>query len=405
MDDIKPRKRPPTRPRPTATPKPPELALPRPIHPAERPIAEQTAPQPIKPLSSTQPKPKRWGKKYTFITIFALLISAIVIAIGVMYMWYNSNLQPVDSSDETMRVIRVQQGMTTRDIAKALKAQDLIRDEGAFETYVRLEGVSLQAGTYQLSRSDDVSEIAKHIASGKTDTISIMFYPGSTLYEMGTENEAKTSVQTVLQRAGYSDEEIQAAFDKTYDHPLFKDKPASADLEGYIMADTFYFDASATVEDILTHTFDVYYKKIQDENLEAKLKEKGFNLFQGITLASIIQKEVNNKPEQRQVAQVFLKRLDMGMSLGSDPTFIYAARKTGRAEVPTLDSDYNTRIHPGLTPGPIANPSLTALEAITDPADGSYLYFVAGEDGKTYFSMTEAEHNQNIVEHCKSLCQ
>jgi cell division protein YceG involved in septum cleavage len=148
-------------------------------------------------------------------------------------------------------------------------------------------------------------------------------------------------------------------------------------------------------------------------DLEAKYKEKGLSLREGIILASIVQKEAKTA-DMNGVAQVFLNRLRVGMSLGSDVTAKYAAdlvdpdRKTliSNADVLAYDSLYNTRRHTGLTPGPISNPGIEALKAVAtgDDSKRSMLFFLTGDDGKMYYSDTEAGHNQNIRDHCQILC-
>jgi UPF0755 protein len=106
----------------------------------------------------------------------------------------------------------------------------------------------------------------------------------------------------------------------------------------------------------------------------------------------------------RKVAQVFYTRLEQNMQLGSDVTFIYAANQANETPRVNFPSPYNTRINSGLPPGPIATPGIDALRAVADPASTEYVYFLAGEDGKTYFAYTEEEHNNNIVNHCGDLC-
>jgi UPF0755 protein len=85
-------------------------------------------------------------------------------------------------------------------------------------------------------------------------------------------------------------------------------------------------------------------------------------------------------------------------------TVFYAASVTGQKASLSLDSPYNTYKYPGLPPGPISNVTKSALEAVAHPANTDYLYFVAGDDGKTYFSHTIEEHEQLTKEHCKQLC-
>ena len=133
-------------------------------------------------------------------------------------------------------------------------------------------------------------------------------------------------------------------------------------------------------------------------------KENGLNLYQGITLASIIQRESIGGDEP-QIAQVFYTRLSIGMMLGSDVTYQYIADKTGVARDINLDSPYNTRRYTGLPPGPIATPGLNALLAVASPAPGDYIYFLSGDDDVTYFATTLEEHEANIRNHCQQKCQ
>jgi UPF0755 protein len=208
----------------------------------------------------------------------------------------------------------------------------------------------------------------------------------------------------VLLEAGYNQAEIDAAFKKTYESPLFQDKPANADLEGYIYGETYTFSAGSTVEQILQRTFDEFYAAISENDLISGLRAQGFNLYQGVTLASIIQREVSGQADSAQVAQIFLKRLNEGMPLGADATFVYVANKAGITPTVDLDSPYNTRIHTGLPPGPISAPGVAALQAVAHPAEGDYLYFVSGDDGKNYYSRTIEEHEKNTREYCKINC-
>ncbi len=111
-----------------------------------------------------------------------------------------------------------------------------------------------------------------------------------------------------------------------------------------------------------------------------------------------------NPADQKQVAQIFYKRLGEDIPLGADATFVYAAKKLGVTPSVDLDSPYNTRVHAGLPPGPISTPGLSALQAVAQPAPGDYLYFVSGDDGQTYFARTQEEHEANAAQYCKVNC-
>ena len=154
----------------------------------------------------------------------------------------------------------------------------------------------------------------------------------------------------------------------------------------------------------MTRTFDELQKQVDAHNLVAAYQQKGLSLYQGITLASIVQREVADMADSKQVAQVFLKRLSDDFPLGADATFVYAAKKVGATPSVDFDSPYNTRIHTGLPPGPISSPGATALQAVGAPAPGDYMYFVSGDDGRTHFSRTLAEHEALTAEYCKKNC-
>jgi UPF0755 protein len=356
-----------------------------------------------------EPKPPRrlsW-KKWLLIGISAALLLTIIGAI-LGYMWYQKELTAV-SNDKTSTLVNVtiESGSTPSDISTLLKGKQLIRSKNAFDIYTRVNGLQaqLQAGSYRLSPAESTPEIVKHLVSGNVDEFSITFFPGATLTDTTDKAEnKKVDVTTILKRAGYSEDEIKAALNKTYDHPVFATKPASADLEGYVYAETYNFASSATVEDILTRTFDELYTQVKDQKLEEGFKAQGLTLYEGITLASIVQREVGSADDQKQVAAVFYNRLKSDMALGSDVTYHYAADKLGVARDYNLDSPYNTRKNSGLTPGPISAPGASALLATAYPAQNNYLYFLSGDDDVTYFGTTVAEHEANIRDHCAYKC-
>jgi UPF0755 protein len=381
MNDITPQKRPLGPPRqPPAAPVAPEL--PGPVIEAYPPVLELDGPK------------KRRKRPMLWIVGIIILLLALLGAGG--FAWYEVSLTSVNGSDKGRIRVEIASGSSPAQIARLLQDKKLIRSQFAFDIYTRITGKRsmLQAGTYSLSPSESTESIVAHIASGKTDAFNLTFLPGATL----AENRTK------LISIGYSETEVDAALNKTYSHPLFQDKPASVGLEGYIYGETYNFNSSATVEEILTKTFDEYYAKIQENNLINGFKAHGLNLYQGITLASIIQREVSAHGDQKQVAQVFYSRLAQGMALGSDVTYQYAAKKLGVDPSPNLDSPYNTRKYTGLPPGPIATPGLSALQAVANPASGDYLYFLSGDDDITYFARTNDEHEANIRDHCKVKC-
>lgn len=325
--------------------------------------------------------------------LFLFLIAGGVFATSA---WYAQGLSPVTTGKGQVIRFEVKQGSSVGSIAQSLKDKGIIRSAQAFEWYVKKTGVtsSLQAGSYALSTTMSVAQIVDHLKSGKTDTFLLTILPGKTLKELKDD----------LKKYGYSEEEIDQAFAKTYNAAILADKPSNQGLEGYLFPETFQASSRDGLDVVLARDLAFFSEKIAQEGLVGKLKEKGLNLHQAITLASIIQKEVSDPAIQPQVAQVFLKRLSMGMKLESDVTFHYAAKQREIAPNISIDSPYNTRKYGGLPPGPIANFNYEALRAVAFPATGEYLYFVAGDDGETYFAATLEGHEQNIARYCKTLC-
>ncbi len=388
--------------------RPPRQNTPQPSPPSvdtgkqnEIPHGEPTVPVELPALDLSQATPHSLEYKpsrHIVRKVFIVLLALIALLAAVSLVAYETSLAPRTKSDQAKSVrVTVDEGMSPSSIADLLEENQLIRSAFAFRIYSKIHqlGNRLQAGTYSLSSSMSSKDIAKALTSGSTESLTVTFLPGATVAQD----------KKVLLDAGYSAAEIDAAFSKQYNHPLFMTKPASADLEGYIYGETYKFSASATVEDILTTTFDEFYAVIKADKLTEGFKSQGLSLYQGITLASIIQREVNTPTDMRQVAQVFLLRLKDDISLGSDVTYQYAADKMGVARDPSLASPYNTRVVKGLPPGPISAPGKSALDAVANPAAGDYVFFLSGDDDKTYFARTQAEHEKNIADHCQKKCQ
>ncbi len=352
-------------------------------------------------LPSKRPLFKRWWLVLVGLCIVGLL------AIGAVFFWYTNSLKPLsDAPDAESKQIIIEQGSTPDLIAEQLEGEGIIRSQTAFLVYTRLNDVrgKLQAGSYRLSPSESTPAVVDHLLKGQADEFSLTFYPGSALYINAYDTDQTPSHREVLENLGYSRAEIEAAFEAEYDHPLLADKPAGESVEGYIYGETYQIASGASVQDILVRSFDEMYARIEANNLLAAFEKRGMSLHQAVTLASVIEREVHDAEDQKQVAQIFYKRLEDGMPLGADATFVYAARMDGKTPAVNYDSPYNTRLHGGLPPGPIASPGITALQAVANPADGDYVYFVSGDDGKNYFSRTLAEHEANIARYCKANC-
>ena len=226
-----------------------------------------------------------------------------------------------------------------------------------------------------------------------------------------TPGETIFDVKKSLIEVGYTAAEVDQALNANYNFDFLNDRPSGASLEGYLYGETHQFYKNTPVKDIIKTFLEGMDEVIKENDLKNRYAAQGLSLFEGITLASVVQKEAPT-PEMPTVAQVFLTRLDYGILLGSDVTVSYALdtidpdrQEYGDNQAAlSVDSCYNTRLYAGLPCGPISNPGLAALLAVAEPTDTSYLYFLTGDDGMMYYSYTEDEHIQNIYSHCQDLC-
>jgi UPF0755 protein len=388
----------PRRPRQPQGPSTPPVPPVTPPASASQP-STQFAPQPLEDTTTgITPAPARKPRRKRILWILAAIIVLIGLVCGGAYLWYVQQLSAVNADDTTKQLVKIESGTTPTQIADKLEQSGLVRNATVFLWYSRLNGVQnkLQAGSYRLSPSESTPEIISHIVNGSVDTFSITFLPGSTLAQN----------RKVLIDAGYSESTVDAALNTSYDSPLFAGKPAGTDLEGYLYGETYTFNTDTSVKAILEKVFEEFYAVVKENDLVDKYADHGLSLYEGITLASIIQREASvGGTDMPQIAQVFYSRYAIGMPLGSDVTYQYIADKMGVARDTNLDSPYNTRRYAGLPPGPIAVPGEKALLATANPAEGDYLYFLSGDDGITYFARTSAEHEANIQNHCQTKCQ
>lgn len=360
-------------------------------------------PQPIEPVPPTTPEevppqpPKKKRLRNRILIAFAIIFSVLIAAAIATFLWFTAQLQPVQADTTQRQIVVIEAGTTPTQIAETLKENGLIRSVAVFQWYTRFDGSqnSLQAGSYRLSAGESLPQIVERLTRGEVDTFDITFLPGATLADH----------RDVLLKAGYSEEEVDAGLAADYsDVALLQNKPASADLEGYIFGETYRVNSGATVETILRQTFTEFQRVIDEFGLVEGFATQDLTVHQAIILGSIIQREAFGGEEPR-IAQVFLLRLSEGMPLGADPTYQYIADKLGVPRDTNLDNPYNTRIYPGLPPGPIASPGEAALRAIVNPAEGDYVFFLHGDDNQLYLGRTIEEHERNIVDHCQQKCQ
>ena len=336
----------------------------------------------------------KWPKRLLIIGV-AVIAVALLSVVGVRQ-FYNLNLRPVSNSTEVREIV-IEPGALVPEIAGLLSENGLIRSEEAFVWYVKAKnaGDQILAGTYRLQPSMSTPEIVSILTQGKVATDLVTILPGQRIDE----------IRESLINYGFDENAVDVALDPSTHtgHPALVDKPKNASLEGYLYPESFARDSSTNPEDIVRASLD-QMNEVLTPDIRAAFSKRGLSIFRAVTLASIVEQEAFLDSDRKQIAQVFMTRLKLGMALESDPTANYGAIRDGQQPSLSYDSPYNTYEHDGLPPGPISNVTASSLKAVANPADTDWLYFVAGDDKKTYFSKTLDEHERLTEQHCTTLC-
>ncbi|HLZ15041.1 MAG TPA: endolytic transglycosylase MltG [Candidatus Saccharimonadales bacterium] len=344
---------------------------------------------------TTRPPKRRWPKRLiiTLATIVVLLVAATVL---VRHAYFQS-LRPVSKNNTSAQFVTVNPGSTVDQIAKQLAGAHLIRSAWAFKLYVSSKNVrdELEAGTYSFNPSETIPQIVSQLTHGKVATDLVTILPAQRLDQ----------IRAALQNYGFTAADINAALEPANyaNAPALVDKPQGASLEGYIYPDSYQKTSATTPKEIISEALNEMDSKLTPD-LRTAFAQQGLSTYQAIILASIVEQEVNTQSDREQAAQVFIKRLHLGMTLGSDVTAYYGSQVAGKGKSLTYDSPYNTLIHTGLPPTPISNVNASALEAVAHPAATDWLYFVTGDDGVTHFSQTLEEHQAATAQYCHKLC-
>ena len=334
-----------------------------------------------------------------FLTGLGLLIAFFAIVMV--------NLMPVDHTDEKTVEFTIPAGTGKGVIAEKLEKEKLIRNSFFLKVYMHFNSRELFAGTYKLSKNMSALEILEKIENSENlenETTTITFIEGKRL---------TTYVKQISENFPYSENEIiEKISDEDYLNSLITkywflsndilNKDIYYALEGYIYPDTYAFKKTSTIEEIIEKTLDNMNNKLSEYKEEMELLS--FTPHQVLTLASIVELEGASSNDRAGVAGVFLNRLNINMTLGSDVTTYYAVKKDFSVDLTRSDLNscnaYNTRgtCVKGLPIGPIASASLESIVASIAPTKHEYLYFVADKNKQTYFSKSGVEHQQTINE-------
>ena len=293
-------------------------------------------------------------------------------------------------------VFEVKEGEGLLQIAENLKEQGFIQMEIPFYLYVFLEdgAKDLKYGVYRFTADDTFLSIAQKIIQGDTYTIKITIPEGYNIEQIDTR----------LAGAGLIEKEKFINFDT--ENFQFSTLPSSASrgwvfnfhvsgLEGFLFPDTYYFSPFVTTEEIARVFLDNFDKKLTSD-LREEIERQDKEIFEIITMASLLEKEIRATEDKKMVSGILWKRLESGMPLQVDATIIYiTGKKTTKVSISEtkIDSPYNTYRYRGLPVSPICNPGLDSIRAAIYPESSKYWYYLSTPQGETIFSRTLKEHN------------
>ncbi|OHW63002.1 putative aminodeoxychorismate lyase [Andreesenia angusta] len=302
---------------------------------------------------------------------------------------------PVDPSSDKVVEVEIPSGYATPQIASLLSEKGLISDEKVFRLVSRVEGKDsgFKAGVYSLSKSMSLEEILSSLTEGGMD-IGVETFTVPEGYEV-------RQIADLLSEKGLVDREKFVSL--TRDASAYKESysfldsvPAGMGLEGYLYPSTYQVsEQEENKEEAIVKMMLDEFGSVYTKELEAKAELLGLDTNEAITLASIVEREAQVESERKTISAVFHNRIREQMNLQSCATvqYILEERKPNLSyDDIAIESPYNTYIHAGLPPAPIASPGKASIEAALDPEKVDYLFFVAKGDGSHTFSMTYEEH-------------
>lgn len=337
-------------------------------------------------------KIKNWLLHNWYIALAVLIVVPLLGFLAVLHTRGDNK----DFAASGPHLIIVQEGMTTADIAQLLHEKKLVKDPTAFRWEARYKGLAtkLQAGPYQIEGGLSNGAIVDVMVKGRIKQLRFTVPEGFTV--------VKTAKKLEAEGLGKADKFIAAAKNYApFDYMQTDNPDVLFKAEGFIYPATYELPVGLSEDKILAILVGQFDEYMREEKIPEKCAQQGLQLRQVVNLAAMVELEAVFAEEQPRIAGVFLKRLAIGMPIQSDTTIQYLLGS--QKEIITFDdtkiqSPYNTYQNPGLPPGPIGSPGMSAIKAVLEPEKTEYLYFVAEKDGHHRFTKTYSEHLRAIRE-------
>ncbi len=317
-------------------------------------------------------------------------------------------------SETKNKYFKIERGQNIFQIAENLEKEGIITNRFFFDLYVILKRKEkkLQAGVYLFNSSTmNIPKITEMIVRGETVKEKITIIEGWNLRDIGFyfEKRGMFLAKEVWELIGFPLVDYSKATnlprpkDFSEEFPFLRDKPKNLGLEGYLFPDTYEIKMGENLEEIIKKMLQNFDKKLTTE-LREEIERQGKTIFEIVTMASLIEKEVKTLEDKKLVSGILWKRLENKIPLQVDATITYITeKKTTKIskEETKIDSPYNTYKYLGLPIGPICNPGLESIKAVLYPENSEYWYYLSTPTGKTIFSQTLEEHNLNKAKYLR----
>lgn len=335
---------------------------------------------------------KRHGKK--LLGLLMVIILANAGAVVYLFKWMNDEGDNSDFAVQVPRLIEIKPGMTTFDVASLLHEKQLVKNPLNFRIEAKLskQETQLQTGIYQINGGLSNREILNILVQGQIMLLQFVVPEGYNVNRIAQKLEAE-GLCTAEKFREAAKEFAPFEYMQT-DNPdvIYK-------AEGFIFPATYDFPVGLNEKEILGRMVEQFDSEMHSSGVLARTRELGIKLSDVVNMAAMVELEAAYQEEQPVIAGVFARRLQLGMPIQSDTTiqYILGFQKELVTFADTrIQNPYNTYQNPGLPPGPIASPGLSAIKASLTPEDTDYLYFVAEKDGHHRFSKSYREHLRAI---------
>ncbi|WP_035053485.1 endolytic transglycosylase MltG [Carnobacterium pleistocenium] len=359
-------------------------------------------------IASERQKEKKLVKRIVLSILAAFILLLILFGL-IGYQYVTTSLEPLDEENKTEKMVEIPTGSSSKDIARILQDNGVIKSAIVFSYYIRLNNeTGFQAGEYEFSPSMSLDLIIDQLQQGGTtaeyEGIRILVKEGTSIDQIG---------DTVAENTEYTKEDFLTAIqdekflaDVLIKYPELLTSALEAEdtryqLEGYLFPATYDFPEEMSLEELIENMISRMDEEMQ--TFYPEIKDSDRTIQDILTIASLVEREGFTLEDRKLIAGVFYNRLAIDMPLQTDIAVLYALNEhkeyISNTDV-SVESPYNLYRYPGFGPGPVNSPSADAIKATLQPTESEYIYFLADmETGKIYYAETYEQHLEYKAEY------